>query len=173
LSNSYPPFPSVVFNSNFAESSTLTPEIHVTPKTHSRSLGSPGAAHANIMDAFEDSDDEDEEIFLSPGSNDMIVDSGQEIPMLLDVASVSTNTDEKEEHGDTGDSSPTDLATLLDVDSSLRTDSPVPPFSLPKTRITVRDVAYTTYRAMLYYVSFSGMTVHFSEIADIQLVVHG
>jgi len=151
----------------------LTPEIHVTPKTHSRSLGSPGSAHANIMDAFEDSDDEDEEIFLSPSSNDMIVDSGQEIPMLLDVASVSTSTDEKafsEERGDTGDSSPTGPATLLYVDSPLRTDSPVPSHSSPKTRIAVRDVAYTTYRAMLYYVSFSGMTVHFS---DIQLVVYG
>lgn len=152
-----------MFNSNFAESSTLTPDIHVTPKTLSRSLSSPGSAHANIMDAFEDSDDEDEEIFLSPSSNDMLVDSGQEISMLLDVASVSTNTDEKlfsEERSDTGDSSPTGPTTLFDVDSSQRTGSPVPSFS-PKTRITVRDVAYTTYRAMLYYVSFSAMTAHF------------
>lgn len=142
----------------------MIPDFHVTPKTHSRSLGSPGSAHASIMDQFEDSDDEDEEIFLSPSANDVSIDSIQEMPKLLnlDAASVLTNSDEKmvsEERSDTGNSSPTATTTLLEVDSSQPMGSPVPSLSSPKIRITVLDVAYTTYRAMLYYVSLSVMVI--------------
>lgn len=148
---------SLVFSSNFAEGSTGT--IDHTPRTTTRSLESPATSHISlIMNDFEDSDGEDDETLLSfslqsdRDSTDLsegVVDT----QMLLD--STLANPDRQDTDGiQSADSHMP--GPMINGSPPQRANAPLlePQVSPPKLTIVIRDVAYTTYYAMLYYVGF-------------------
>ena len=110
------------------------------------------------MNDFEDSDGEDDETLLSfslqsdRDSTDL-PEGVADAPMLLD--STPANPDRQDAEGiqstDSHISGPTvNGSPPLRAQASLHE----PQVSPPKLTIVIRDVAYTTYYAMLYYVSF-------------------
>lgn len=146
---------SLVFCSNFVEGSTET--IDQTPRTTARPLESPSTPHMSlIMNDFEDSDGEDDETLLSfslQSDNTDLSEGVADTPMLLD--STPTNPDRQDTEGvQSADSHmPGPLVNgspRLNAHASLH-ELQVSP---PKQTIVIRDVAYTTYYAMLYYVGF-------------------
>lgn len=145
-----------MFCSNFVEGSTET--IDQTPRAATRPLESPATPHTSlIMNDFEDSDGEDDETLL-PFSSQADRDGADlsegvaDTPMLLD--STPANPDRQDPEGiQSADSHIPGIivnGSPLSAHASLH-ESPVTP---PKLTIVIRDVAYTTYYAMLYYVSF-------------------
>jgi hypothetical protein len=148
-----------VFSSNFAEGSTGT--IDQTPRTATRPLESPATSHMSlIMSDFEDSDGEDDETLLSfslqsdRDSTDLS-EGVADIPMLLLVDSTPANPDRQDTEGmQSADSHMP--GPMVNGSPPLRAHAslPEPQVSPPKLTIVIRDVAYTTYYAMLYYVGF-------------------
>ena len=145
---------SLVFSSNFAEGSTGT--IDQTPRTTTRSLESP--SHISlIMNDFEDSDGEDDETLLSfslqsdRDSTDLS-EGVADTPMLLD--STPANPDRQDTEGmQSADSHMP--GPMVNESPPLRAPASLhEPQVSPKLTIVIRDVAYTTYYAMLYYVGF-------------------
>ena len=148
---------SLVFCSNFAEGSTGT--IDYTPRTMTRPLESPATSHMSlIMNDFEDSDGEDDETLLSfsmqsDRDNTDLSEDVADTSMLLD--STPANPDKQDTEGmqyaDSHTTGPmVNGSPPLRARASLR-ELKVSP---PKLTIVIRDVAYTTYYAMLYYVGF-------------------
>ena len=145
---------SLVFCSNFVEGSSEA--MDQTPCTATRLLGSPAMPHISlIMDDFEDSDGEDDETLLSfslesDRDNTELSEGLADTSMLLD--STSANPDRQDPEGtqsvDSHVPSPVvDGSPSLSAQPSLHW----PPVAPPKLVIVIRDVAYTTYYAMLYY----------------------
>ena len=130
-----------------------------TPRTTVRPLESPATSHMSlIMNDFEDSDGEDDETLLSfslqsdHDSTDLS-EGVADTPMLLD--STPANPDRQDIEGiPSADSHmPGPMVSgspSLGAHASLHE----PQVSPPKLTIVIRDVAYTTYYAMLYYVGF-------------------
>ena len=153
--------PTAVFTSSFAENAKATTDIEVTPRTTIRNLISP-PTQTSIMEEFEDSDDEDEESFLLSGVSDTLIESKsgpQEFSLALDenTTAFSADSDNLDEAGRSSARGPESAGTSVDVPLHgmfvQRDAAPEDSISSSKTRIQVRDVAYTTYRAMLYYAS--------------------
>ena len=152
-----------VFGSAFAETLKVTSDIDIdlTPRTLARKLDSPGSTFTSIIDEFADSDDEDEEIFMpSKSSDSMLVDTGRQVPLILLESDGTTDTVERSssESGDGPECSPSSTGARCDVED-LKLPSSNVPSTLPIFRVEVRDVAYTTYRAMLFYVRINFMNV--------------
>jgi hypothetical protein len=111
------------------------------------------------MEEFGDSDDEDEDIFMSSTSNNTLVDSrssAQEFSLSLDENTTVYSADSDNLYSAGPTDAPESSATSVDVlvhGATLHPATTEDPISSSKTRIQVHDVAYTTYRAMLYYVS--------------------
>jgi hypothetical protein len=150
---------SLVFSSNFAEGSTGT--IDHTPRTTTRPLESPSTSHMSlIMNDFEDSDGEDDETLLSfslqsdRDSTD-ISEGVADTPMLLDTTPANPDRQDTEGMQSADSHIPGPLA-VINGSPPLRAHAslPEPQVSPPKLTIVIRDVAYTTYYAMLYYVCF-------------------
>ena len=145
---------SLVFCSNFVEGSIET--IDQTPRTANKPLESPATPHLSlIMNDFEDSDDEDDEALLhfslqSDRDNiDLSVSEGiADTSMLLDSTPSNPGPEESEDSHMSG--------PMLSGSPPSRAHASLhePPLTPPKLTIVIRDVAYTTYYAMLYYVGF-------------------
>lgn len=125
-----------------------------TPRTAARPLASPAMSHMNlIMDDFEDSDDEDDETLL-PFSFQSDRDNTSLSEGVADILPDSTpaNPDRQEPEG--VQSIDSHISGPMAIGSPPLRTQPGPPISPPKLTIVIRDVAYTTYYAMLYYVGF-------------------
>jgi len=148
---------SLVFSSNFVEGSTET--MDQTPCTAARPPGSPARPHMGlIMDDFEDSDGEDDETLLpfslqTDGDGTDLSEGVADTPMLLD--STSSNPDRQDLEGTQSVDSHIP-GPMVNGSPSLGAQPSLhgPPIAPSKLTIVIRDVAYTTYYAMLYYVSF-------------------
>ena len=146
-----------MFCSNFVEGSTET--IDQTPRTTARPLESPTSPHMSlIMNDFEDSDGEDDETLLSSSlqsdrDNTDISEDVVDAPMLLD--STPANPDRQDTEGIQSADSHTP-GPMVNGSPPPRAHASLhdPQVSPPKLTIVIRDVAYTTYYAMLYYVCF-------------------
>lgn len=134
-----------MFSSNFAEGSYQSGDHATTPRSVPHNIRQ-GPPHLNlILDEFEDSDNDDEEEEAQPSNSPrqaddsvfFLPDSNQDDFDKVDVQSTGTN--------DQFSSPQTEPSNLPD-EASKTADS--------KMTIVVRDAAYTTYRAMLYYVRF-------------------
>ena len=106
------------------------------------------------MHDFEDSDGEDDETLLpfslrSDRDNTDLLEGVADAPMLLD--STPANPDRQDPETQSADSGPT-----VNGSPSPRTQTSLcgPQVAPSKLTIVIRDVAYTTYYAMLYYVGF-------------------
>lgn len=145
----------LVFCSSFVEGSTEA--VDHTPRTATRSLESPTTPYTSlIMDNFEDSDGEDEAFLPSSLQPDLdnteLSESVADTSMLLD--STLANPVRQVPEGQSTDS---------DMSGPMADGSPRPctqlslhrsPAAPAKLTIVIRDVAYATYHAMLYYVGF-------------------
>ena len=146
-----------MFCSNFVEGSTET--IDQTPRTTTRPLEIPASPHMSlIMNDFEDSDGEDDETLFSfslqsDRDNSDSSEGVADTPMLLD--STPANPDRQDTEGMQSADSHT-LGPTENGSPTLRAHKSLqePQVSPPKLTIAIRDVAYTTYYAMLYYVGF-------------------
>jgi hypothetical protein len=126
-----------------------------TPRTTIRPRESPATPHMSlIMHDFEDSDGEDDETLLpfslqSDRDNTDLLEGVADTPMLLD--STPANPDRQDPETQSADSGPT-----VNGSPSLRAQPSLcgPQVAPSKLTIVIRDVAYTTYYAMLYYVGF-------------------
>lgn len=139
-----------MFTSGFVEDAKGTTDIQITPKSFPRNLNNSATRATSVMEKFEDSDDEDDEIFDSSSPDDTLIDLGGGVrESFLDDTTGSDNLAGRSD-------APESIATFVDIpmhETSVQRVVSQDPISSPKTRIQVRDVAYTTYRAMLYYVS--------------------
>ena len=119
------------------------------------------------MNDFEDSDGEDDETLLSfslqsDRDNTDLSEGVADIPMLLD--STPANPDRQDTEG-TQSADSHMPGPMVNGSPPLRAHHDAslhePQVSPPKLTIVIRDVAYTTYYAMLYYVGF---LFHFRRI---------
>lgn len=129
------------------------------PCTTTGLLGSPATPHMSlVMDDFEDSDGEDDETLLpsllqSDHENTDLSEGVADAPMLLD-------SDRQDPEGTQSTDSHIP-GPMVDGSPPLQAQPSPPklPVAPPKLAIVIRDVAYTTYYAMLYYVGFSFTSV--------------
>jgi hypothetical protein len=141
-----------VFTSSFAENAKGTADIEINPRTTVRNLNSP-PTQTSIMEEFEDSDDEDEESFLFSGVNATPTESRCD-PQEFSLASDENTTALSPDSDNLDEVNVPELGgTSVNVPLHVQYPALEDPISSSKTRIQVRDVAYTTYRAMLYYAS--------------------
>ena len=129
-------------------------DTEITPKTVAHSLDSP-VTHTSVMEEFEDSDDEDETL-ISSSPEDLLIESNsgvQGYSLSLDEHTTIYSADSDNLSSAERNEAPETSVTSVDVPLSFQHAVSEVPISSSKTRIQVRDVAYTTYRAMLYYVS--------------------
>ncbi|KJA24031.1 hypothetical protein HYPSUDRAFT_65842 [Hypholoma sublateritium FD-334 SS-4] len=148
-----------MFSSNFAEGSNTTNDANQTPRTTNRDIRSCPPQLNLLLDEFEDSDNEFDDD-LTPlqafQTNDDPVDATngtEESPgLLLSMESQTMDWDRVESDGtqsaEAHTSSP--QLRLIPLTSDIQTAGPVNNTS--KMSIVVKDAAYTTYKAMLYYI---------------------
>jgi len=132
-----------------------TTDIEMTPKTKARSLSSP-PTQTSIMEEFEDSDDEDEESFILSNADDTLIESRGgplEFSLSLDENTTVFSADNVDEAGRHSALESSGTSVDVPLHTTLQHASTEDSIPSSKTRIQVRDVAYTTYRAMLYYAS--------------------
>jgi len=142
---------SLVFNSNFAEGYSEHADYNQTPRTATRDMGRSPPTPNPILDEFEDSDNEDDGDFPAASSQQFSNSSSgiEEVSLLL-ADSNRADSDRTESEGTQSSDGDTSTSPALVLEpESYRDQSP----ALPKIKIVVKDAAYTTYRAMLYYVS--------------------
>ncbi|KAF9527601.1 hypothetical protein CPB83DRAFT_393844 [Crepidotus variabilis] len=149
----------MMFGSNFSENSIAALDINMSPTTPTRSLHSPSSLHTSMLDDFEDSDDEDEDFLMSSNSIYLSNDDSSGLPELssaidnsgLGNATASDKMDSEEVENFESDPSTAnaEISTAPAVRLPAVFSAGVGP---PKVKIEVKDVAYTTYRAVLYYI---------------------
>jgi len=131
-------------------------DIQQTPRSSIRDIGIPRTPQMTLMDEFEDSDNEDEDLLTSLNSSYTLLDlssSGvQEFSLLLD--SSAADSDKQEADTQSGDVHSPPLAVEVASSQPVKEGRKEAVSTSPKLRIEVQDVAYTTYRSMLYYVSW-------------------
>ena len=108
------------------------------------------------MHEFEDSDDEDDDVFdTSP------ISSEQDLPPTTSLEASSIYVvDSQTEHVDTkrGEEAVYPPSSQSQMSPRSMTHRPLDSFrGSSKITVVVRDVAYTTYRAMLYYVGIQAV----------------
>lgn len=136
-----------MFSSGFAEGSTDSDEPTLFPDGNQTQLN---GTNSLIMDDFEDSDDEYDNV----SDNSFVADSPQSSATLeITASSVAEDLPEDDQMNHRN------VQAKLSHPSSPRNNH----FGLPshqpvlimgpgKLKVVVKDVAYTTYRAVLYYV---------------------
>lgn len=155
-----------MFNSNFVEGYSEHADHNQTPRNATQDIGRSPPTPNPILDEFEDSDNEDDGDLPVNSSQQFLNSSGIEEVSLLLADSNHADSDRTESEG-TQSSEPhisTPSALVLRPEALYRDQST----SSSKIKIVVRDAAYTTYRAMLYYVSghpFAG--TQYSILADL------
>jgi hypothetical protein len=142
-----------VFSSNFAEGAMDPKDIDQTPRTMTRDIKKSPPQLNILLDEFEDSDNEFD-------------DGDHPDAMAIDSLGSSTNGHEEDSmlmlDSHTGDWEGLDAEGVQSTDShvssteiapSTNVQEPIASTDSSKLTIVVKDAAYTTYRAMLYYVS--------------------
>lgn len=145
------PYP-LVFNSNFVEGYSEHADHNQTPRTATQDIGRSPFTPNPILDEFEDSDNEDDGDLPANSSQQFSNSSSgiEEVSLLL-ADSNRADSDRTEAEGtQSSDSHISAPSALVLRPEALHRDQST---ALPKMKIVVRDAAYTTYRAMLYYVS--------------------
>ncbi|KAJ2935132.1 hypothetical protein H1R20_g1985, partial [Candolleomyces eurysporus] len=151
---------STMFSSNFAEGVGLAIS-HGTPKPSSRSLSSPKSSFSAVFeDEFEDSDDDDDEVLaasLSFDGQDAMTSSisTEEFSMLMaDTHVVEVEQSESAIPLISVSRPPSPMETEAAASSSKNTDNQHRrEIDKPQTMaIVIKDVAYSTYKAILYYI---------------------
>jgi hypothetical protein len=140
-----------VFNSNFVEGYSEPADHNQTPRTATHDIRRSPLTLNPILDEFEDSDNEDDRDLPANSSQQLSnSSSGIEGVLLLGDSNLA-DSDRTESEGTQSSDSHTSIPPVLVVtpEAQYRDQST----TLPKIKIVVRDAAYTTYRAMLYYVS--------------------
>lgn len=151
----------LVFNSNFVEGYS---EHDQTPRTAIQDIRRSPSTPNPILDEFEDSDNEDDgDLPANSWQKFSNSSSGIEEVSLLLADTNPADSDRMESEGTQLSDSHTSIppAFVLGPEAQYRDQST----ALSKIKIVVRDAAYTTYRAMLYYVSTH---LIFSRARDIQ-----
>ena len=147
-----------MFSSNFAEGSNTAHDVNQTPRTTNRYIKRSPPQLNLLLDEFEDSDNEfDDDLIPHQAfqSNDRPMDStnGTEDQPGLLLESQTMDWDRIESDG-TQSAEPhvsSPQLRLVPLSSDDQTSGSVNNTS--KTSIVVKDAAYTTYKAVLYYVS--------------------
>lgn len=156
-----------VFNSGFAEANDRSILNLGTPFTTRPAAGLNDEYNSGTSAStrqFEDSDDEDEGLFMDADDLDFSdTDLGQSRP-LTSVSAMSTTLteDESDEAGfaDTDDGEQRNVRPKLTHPSSPRATERTmddqalsKTFAKPMSQVIVHDTSYSTYRAVLYYAS--------------------
>ncbi|TFK40638.1 hypothetical protein BDQ12DRAFT_461756 [Crucibulum laeve] len=144
-----------MFSSNFVEGASEG--VSMTPRTTNQPLATPANADCgSIMDEFEDSDDEEEDedfpmhsdneddATYGPGSTDGPEDSA--------TPTVETNVENMELSQSSSSVSSPSRGSFVEIPSENQDNSLSEPLTKSKMTVVVRDVAYSTYRAILYYI---------------------
>lgn len=141
-----------VFNSNFAEGIS-EPVEHLlgTPRKATQNTRRSHPQLNMILDEFEDSDDEDDEspqtksrrLSSSDGTDDCALSLPDSNPEDVDKFETQSTISDDQFGSPPTDPSNNTINIRLDDETNMA----------PKMTIVVRDAAYNTYRAMLYYVS--------------------
>ena len=144
-----------MFNSNFVEGSFGDHvDCNQTPRTATQDIRRRPPTLSSILDEFEDSDIEDDGELPAESSQQIsnLPGGTEDMSLLLEDANPA-DSDRMESEGtqssDSHISTPPTQSLVFKPESEYQDQS----MALPKTLIVVRDAAYTTYRAMLYYVS--------------------
>ena len=145
-----------MFGSDFVEGSTDQPQTAIDVPSAPSILDF--EAHL-VMNEFEDSDDEDESEKTTTQS-DPDLSSSMASPSVKTAAAFETPTQENNEVG--ADDVQRNVRPKLTHPSSPRSNSQAlslaaEPSNNTRLSIIVKDVAYTTYMALLYYVSFDSI----------------
>lgn len=147
-----------VLNSTFAEGVSETDHPNQTPRSLSQRIRKSPPQLNLLLDEFEDSDDESEETDQeSPAINDFLMKSGPVDTSLIlsDSTHSAAEWDQVEQEAPSEDGyTPTPVTPTSSAPQ--RNSAPDYTPENPKTTVVVKDAAYITYRAMLYYVSISG-----------------
>jgi hypothetical protein len=147
-----------MLNSTFAEGVNELDHPNQTPRSMSRRLRKSPPQLNLLLDEFEDSDDDSDDTDQeSPAMNDFLMKSGPVDTSLILSDSIHSTAewDQIEQETPSEDGyTPTPVTPT----SSPPQHSSTPDYTSenPKTTVVVKDAAYITYRAMLYYVSISG-----------------
>ncbi|KAF8195411.1 hypothetical protein BJ912DRAFT_956877 [Pholiota molesta] len=141
-----------MFSSNFAEGAMDPKDIDQTPRTMTRDIKKSPPQLNILLDEFEDSDNEFD-------------DGDHPDAMAVDSLGSSTNGHEEDSmlmlDSHTGDWEGLDAEGVQSTDShvssteiapSTNVQEPIASTDSSKLTIVVKDAAYTTYRAMLYYI---------------------
>ncbi|KIM43361.1 hypothetical protein M413DRAFT_444189 [Hebeloma cylindrosporum] len=142
-----------MFNSNFVEGYSEHADDNQTPRSATRDIRRSPPTASLILDEFEDSDTEDEGDLPANSPRQFSNSSRriEEVSLLL-ADSNPAESDRMEIEGTQSSescaSTPPAQPLVLRPETQYRDQST----ALPKIKIVVRDAAYTTYYAMLYYI---------------------
>ena len=140
---------SLVFNSNFVEGHSNHADHNQTPRTATQDLWRSPPTPNPILDEFEDSDNEDDGDLPANSSQQFSNSSIEEVSLLLGDSN-RAESDKTESEGTQPSDADASTCPAFVVEPEAYRDQST---ALPKIKIVVKDAAYTTYRAMLYYVS--------------------
>lgn len=147
-----------VLNSTFSEGVNELDHPNQTPRSMNQRLRKSPTQLNLLLDEFEDSDDESEETDQeSPAMNDFLMKSGPvDTSLILSDSTHSTAEWDQVEPETPSEDGYTPTPVTPTSSAPQRSSTPVYTSENPKTTVVVKDAAYITYRAMLYYVSISG-----------------
>lgn len=150
----------LVFNSNFAEGSSLAiDDANQTPKSNSRDIRK-SPPQLTLLDEFEDSDNEFDSDSSQPEAmqvDDTVVSSNPALKGVVDApillsSDLQLDWDKVENDGTLSSDSHTSSPLIQLVPLNSNNKKPESVSNMSKMSIVVKDAAYTTYKAMLYYV---------------------
>ena len=151
-----------VLNSTFSEGVNDLDHPNQTPRSMSQRLRKSPPQLNLLLDEFEDSDDDSNDTDQeSPAMNDFSMKSGPvDTSLILSDSTHSTaEWDQVEQETLSEDGyTPTPVTPTSSVPQSSST-KPNHTSENPKTTVVVKDAAYITYRAMLYYVNISEISM--------------
>ncbi|PPR05354.1 hypothetical protein CVT24_007968 [Panaeolus cyanescens] len=156
-----------MFSSHFSEGCPHSVDINQTPRMTTQELGSQDGL---LMQRFEDSDTEEEEEVFSPASSLEELPPAGILAQAEDSVAIGPDMQEAETSQVPVEHLPSSPQTTAQPLSEAQTQ-PLHHYNhTPKLTIVVRDVAYTTYRAMLYYLYTDNIV--FAPLASTFLTVH-
>ncbi|KAF5315056.1 hypothetical protein D9619_007334 [Psilocybe cf. subviscida] len=147
-----------MLNSTFSEGVNELDHPNQTPRSMNQRLRKSPPQLNLLLDEFEDSDDESEETDQeSPAMNDFLMKSGPvDTSLILSDSTHSTAEWDQVEPETPSEDGYTPTPVTPTSSAPQRSSTPVYTSENPRTTVVVKDAAYITYRAMLYYVTISG-----------------